>query len=297
MEIDLNLDNYNLQDLLTLFNLENNFNVADLKTAKKVVLKLHPDKSGLDKEYFLFYCKAFRMLKNIHDFKNKKQEQLNTENAKNQYLAEDDDDKGKRLLVKKLLEKDRDNFHNWFNKTFEKINIVEEERKTGYGDWFQSNEDLDTTETTLNMMHQKIAEKKEHLSSIVKRTDIMETGQYESSQNYKELDSSAPESYSSNIFSSLPFEDLKKAHTETVVPVGESDYQKMTKFNNLESLRQHRNSQNMNPLTEAQAGNYINNKEKLDDHKSLKLAYKLTREEELAEEANKSWWSNLRLLN
>ena len=53
MDIDFNLDNYNLQDLLTLFQLENNFNIEDLKNAKKIVLQLHPDKSGLDKEYFL----------------------------------------------------------------------------------------------------------------------------------------------------------------------------------------------------------------------------------------------------
>ena len=82
MEIDLELDNYNLQDLLTLFNLSNNFDQVDLKQAKRCVLQLHPDKSGLDKEYFLFYCKAFRMIKNIHDFRNKKQENLDSEKAK-----------------------------------------------------------------------------------------------------------------------------------------------------------------------------------------------------------------------
>ena len=52
MEIDLNLDNYNLAELLNLFKLKNNINIDDLKTTKKIVMKLHPDKSGLDKEYF-----------------------------------------------------------------------------------------------------------------------------------------------------------------------------------------------------------------------------------------------------
>ena len=297
METDLNLDNYNLQDLLTLFNLNNNFDITDLKQAKKTVLQLHPDKSGLDKEYFLFYTKAFRMVKDIYDFRNKKKEYLDDEKAKIDYLAENEEDKGKRILVEKLLKKDKDNFHTWFNETFEKINIVEEERRAGYGDWFKSNEDIDDTETTYNMMNQKIAEKKEYLSSIVKKHDILEVGQYQSSQNCRELDGGAPESYSSNMFSSLPYEDLKKAHTETVVPVCENDYNKIPKFNNLESYRQYRNSQNIVPLTDAEANNFINNKEMLEDKNNVKLAYKLTREEELAEEANKSWWSNLRLLN
>ena len=297
LELDLDLENYSLQELLNLFKLKNNFSINDLKITKKMVMLMHPDKSGLEKEYFLFYCKAFRMLKDIYEIRNKRKNSLNNENSKTEYLADDEDDKGKRLLVEKLLKKDKDNFHIWFNQSFEKINIVEEERKNGYGEWFKSNDDIDTTETTYNMMNQKISEKKEKLSAIIKKTDIMETGQYLSSQNYKELDSGVPESYSSNMFSSLPFEDLKKAHTETVVPVSNSDYNKIKKFNNLESYRRERNSQNTKPLTQEEANKYINNKEKLEDNKNIKLAYKLTREEEKTSEANNSWWSNLRLLH
>jgi len=298
MEVDLNLENYNLQDLLNLFELSNNFNINDLKSIKKKVLQLHPDKSRLDKEYFLFYCKAYRMVKNIYDFKNKKQESLDSNNATVEYVAEELDEfdsKGKRLLLDKILKKEKADFNKWFNENFEKMNIEEEERKNGYGDWFKSNEDLDTTETTLNMMHQKITEKKEHLSSIVKRHDIQDTN-YNSSSNYKELDSGIPESYSSNMFSKLPYEDLRKAHTETVVPVSSNDYNKVLKFNNVETLRQHRHSQNIKPLTEGEASTFMSDREKMEDQKSTKLAYKLTREEEKTAEASKTWWGNLRLL-
>ena len=299
MEVDLNLENYNLQDLLNLFELSNNFNINDLKSIKKKVLQLHPDKSRLDKEYFLFYCKAYRMVKNIYDFKNKKQESLDSNNATVEYVAEEHDEfdsKGKRLLLDKILKKEKADFNKWFNENFEKMNIEEEERKNGYGDWFKSNEDVDTTETTLNMMHQKITEKKEHLSSIVKRHDIQDTN-YNSSSNYKELDSGIPESYSSNMFSKLSYEDLRKAHTETVVPVSANDYNKVLKFNNVETLRQHRHSQNIKPLTEGEASNFMSDREKMEDQKSTKLAYKLTREEEKTAEASKTWWGNLRLLN
>lgn len=297
MEVDLNLENYNLQDLLNLFELSNNFNINDLKLIKKKVLQLHPDKSRLDKEYFLFYCKAYRMVKNIYDFKNKKQESLDSNNATVEYVAEELDEfdsKGKRLLLDKILKKEKADFNKWFNENFEKMNIEEEERKNGYGEWFKSNEDVDTTETTLNMMHQKITEKKEHLSSIVKRHDIQDTN---ACSNYKELDSGAPESYSSNMFSKLPYEDLRKAHTETVVPVSANDYNKVLKFNNVETLRQHRHSQNIKPLTEGEASNFMSDREKMEDQKSTKLAYKLTREEEKTAEASKTWWGNLRLLN
>ena len=56
--IDLDIDNYSLDDILNLFKLSHSFTKDDLKQAKKQVLKTHPDKSNLDKKYFLFFTKA-----------------------------------------------------------------------------------------------------------------------------------------------------------------------------------------------------------------------------------------------
>jgi ribonuclease Y len=39
------------------------------KQAKKIVIKTHPDKSNLDKEYFLFFIKAFKIVNSIHQFR------------------------------------------------------------------------------------------------------------------------------------------------------------------------------------------------------------------------------------
>ena len=68
---DLNIDNYDLNDLLNLFKLDKNFNEEDLKQAKKIVLKTHPDKSGLNPDYFRFYSAAYKSIYNIWQFKNK----------------------------------------------------------------------------------------------------------------------------------------------------------------------------------------------------------------------------------
>lgn len=297
-EVDLNLDNYNLQDLLNLFELSNNYNLSDLRAIKKRVVLLHPDKSKLHQDYFLFYCKAFRMLKNIYDFKTKHQNSLDDNNSTVEYVAEDHDDfdiKAKRQLLDNVLKKEKADFNKWFNENFEKMNIAEEQQKNGYGAWFQSNEDVDETDakasTSVAAMHQKIAEKKEHLSSLVKRQEVQDI--YMTSGSSKALDSSAPESYRSNMFSSLQYDDLRTAHTESVVPVSHSDYTNMRKFNNVESLKQHRNSQNIKPLSEAEATNIISNREQAADAQNIKLAYKLTRQEEQVAEANKAWWGNL----
>ena len=60
--LDLNIENYNLEDILNLFKIPSNFDENDLKNAKKMVLKMHPDKSSLAPEYFLFFSKAYKMI-------------------------------------------------------------------------------------------------------------------------------------------------------------------------------------------------------------------------------------------
>jgi len=64
--LDLNIDNYNLPDILALFNLPTLFNEEDLKRARLAVLKTHPDKCQLPKEYFLFFTKAYRIIHQIY---------------------------------------------------------------------------------------------------------------------------------------------------------------------------------------------------------------------------------------
>ena len=105
-----------------------------------------------------------------------------------------------------------------------------------------------------------------------------------------------PEYYSSDIFSNLQYEDLKKAHTETVVPVTTNDYNKVLKFNNANVLRQYRNQQNIKPMTETEAQDYLNELNNKTEETSVQLAYKMARQDEETEKANKTWWNSLTLL-
>ena len=61
-ELDLDINNYELNDILNLFQIPSDFTEEQLKQCKKAVLKTHPDKSGLDKEVFLFFSKAYKVL-------------------------------------------------------------------------------------------------------------------------------------------------------------------------------------------------------------------------------------------
>ena len=53
--VDLDIDNYELDDILNLFQLSDNFDVEELKKAKRIVKETHPDKSKLNPEIFIFF--------------------------------------------------------------------------------------------------------------------------------------------------------------------------------------------------------------------------------------------------
>ena len=69
---NLNIQSYSLDEILGLFDLESyDITIDDLKTAKRKVLMLHPDKSRLDAKYFLFYKKAFDVIVQFFDNQNR----------------------------------------------------------------------------------------------------------------------------------------------------------------------------------------------------------------------------------
>ena len=291
MNIDLNIENYNLEDILNLFKLDINFNNNDLKNVKKFVLKTHPDKSGLDKEIFLFYCKAFRIVKNINDFRNKEEKCVYSKYTKNDYVN-DLDNETNQEIVDKVMKNKKSSFNKWFNKLFEDLKL-NEDQDNGYGDWLKSDNDLDNEKiNNLNSMHEKIENKKKTMSQLVRKTNY---NMIEFSSNQSFLDGNV--SYNSDVFSNLAYQDLKNAHTETLIPVCNDDYNNHIKFNNVNSYKQYRDNQNLQSLSKEESENLLNKEHANNEDIATNIAYKLLKEEEKNREKNKKWWSNLKLLS
>ena len=221
-DIDLNIENYELTDLLNLFKLDYDFTADDLKRIKKVVVQTHPDKSALDKKYFLFFTAAYKIIFSIYEFRYKNTKQQSTE-----YTVEKDEEK--ELLLKGLQKKP--NFNKIFNELFEKHRIKDDENETGYGAWIKSNENMDTRTTTLNQMNATFEQKKKEVKELIPFKEVEDIGQ--SASGHFDLTRDKPEYYSSALFSSLPYEDLKKAHIESVIPVTQDDYLARPKFKNV----------------------------------------------------------------
>ena len=133
------------------------------------------------------------------------------------------------------------------------------------------------------------------MSIIVKSKEIKDY--YCTNNSSSSLDNSKPEEYTSDVFGKLVYDDLKKAYSETLIPVCESDYNNQLKFNNVECYKKFRNSQNIDPLDKNKSEKILQNKNKLDGELSSNLAYKLYLEEEKSKEKNKQLWKNFKLLS
>ena len=114
---------------------------------------------------------------------------------------------------------------------------------------------------------------------IIRHEGIQEV---ESRSGFSNIVSSAPDNYSSDVFSKLQFEDLKQAHDEPLIMVDERDT-RCNVFNSITHLKDHRNSQDTNPLSLEQSKNMLKNRENDTTREATERAFYLAQE---AQEAN-----------
>jgi len=289
MDMDLDIDNYELEDILDLFHLDYNFGKEELKQAKKVALKTHPDKSGLPNEYFIFFSKAYNIIYKIYSFRHKRQKKVVNVEYENDEISEEE----QITLLNKLKKfKTAGEFNDWFNKIFEKVKI-KENSNSGYGEWFKSDENINNEKiNSMSEMGDAFEKQKKASKALIKHEGIKEM----SSMSGYNLTGEKEETYGTNIFSKLQYEDLKKAHIETVVPVTMEDYNNRKHFDSLDNLKRYRDSTLDEPLSLSQSKKYLNNLKKQEEIVNTNRAYNLFKKDEQIENSNKQFWSHLKQL-
>ena len=277
---DLDLDNYKLNDILNLFKVPYDFDEKDLKRAYRQVLMIHPDKSKLDAKYFHFYVEAYKILSNIYYFHHRKKQSTEYEE---QTISEEH-----KIILDNI---DKNKFNEWFNKMFEKVKILDNEQDSGYEKWLRSNKDIfDTTSVAKNDMDAVFEKRKKQCRDLVVINDLQEIG----SNGGYELARNRPKEYSSEIFSKLTYDDLKKAHIETVVPVTKEDYDRIPKFKNVESYVRHRKEVTVSSLD--QAKQLMAKKKERAKKTNMERAFYIYKQDEQIEKMNKKWWGQLKHL-
>lgn len=291
-KLDLNIENYDLTDLLNLFKLNIEFTDKDLKAAKTIALKTHPDKSRLDKKFFVFFMKAYKRIEQIYNFRRKKEQNLyNTEYSMD---MGDITNEGDKTLLKKLDGKSVKDFNAWFNKMFEKTRVGDRKNDKGYGDWFSSDKDLeDIKVSSTSEFGNYFNNRKKNARELIVHKGIEEM---ENNVGYS-LNRNGLEEYSSSIFSKLNYEDLKKAHTETVVPVTQEDFLSRERYKNVDALKRARETQNVGAISLEQSKQLLNDKRRREVRMTTDTAFNLLKQDEEVRRMNSKWWKEFKQLD
>jgi hypothetical protein len=96
------------------------------------------------------------------------------------------------------------------------------------------------------------------------------------------------------MFSSLQYEDLRKAHRETVIPVTQEDYEMKPKYNTVTELQMSRDSQDTTPKSLEQSKSYLNDRQDMEDRQDTQRAYKLAKRDEAVKKTNDMFMSTFK---
>lgn len=249
---NLNVHMYNFDELLNLFNLNYRFSKEDLLKAKKKVMMTHPDKSNLDAKYFLFYKKAYDIILEFYKNQNKHNDDI----YEKDYAANEFDNQNSsttKEMSEQINKIPTKQFQQKFNTLFEE-NMTSKPDPT-VNEWFTSEENMYDLKGTVNKsnMNQMFEKVKSQQSNLVKYKGV-QTLQVNGNSGNSLYDQNSDDYVSTDVFSKLKFDDLRKVHKDqTVLQVSEKDYQNIPKYNSVDQFVRARGKQTLTPLEKQEA--------------------------------------------
>jgi hypothetical protein len=260
--LDTNIDNYNLQKLLDLFEVDAQFDESDLKQAKRKVLKLHPDKSGLDNEVFIFFINAYKKLECIFAYNQKAKSESELQ------ISMDVDTKLKNYLDSKNINsfENQEAFLKEFNRMFDEVYIRDNEN--GHEEWLKSDENLydkDDIERSRNQ--------------IVMKRETIEESDHSSLSNHS-------------------YFDVKEAYTKSIFDIDVNHEMKNKRqYGSVDEYKRQRQNQNINPIALDQSKQYLKNKESYLKNDAMNMAYEILEKQERMEKRMNDYASRYLLLD
>ena len=268
---NLNIHEYSMEDLLSLFDLTpSTVSQEKLKLAKKKVLMLHPDKSKLDATYFLFYKKAFDVVVRIYDNVVKVSKAVEDQ----EYVPEKGVVSSKRFQksIEKLPE---ETFQEQFNTLFEQHmqKAVNPERNQ----WFTDETPLyEESIQNARQMGSALDKIKDQQKSLVRYSGVSPMHLGHRGNAFHEEDECDQDEYvSSDPFSKLKYDDLRKVHKDqTVFSVRESDLQNVAQYRSVEDYERARDVRHVQPMERSSAQRLMEEQESLLQEKMRQKQYK-----------------------
>jgi hypothetical protein len=306
LTLDLNIDNYSREDLFKLFGLQSNIilNEDILKEVKKILYKIHPDKSKLDEKYFIFFSQAYQKINDIFLFQNTFQRKENKNSIlleHEKYYNEDNSKTLNTLFENNINLKKPENFNTWFNSQFEKYNTDNNINENGYGNWLSSNEDIIYTPKNLNgnQIKNEINKVKKNIQSLTHYKGF-DNNNFNATNNCYSLMEYNNNNYTSNMLfnnGGVGYTDLKQAYNESVIPVCEDDFDKIPKYKNIEEFKYHRDNTDITPMNKEESHKLLYFQNKKENEESSALAFYYAQQEEKNKKNNDLFWSSLKQIS
>lgn len=271
MHHHLDIHAYSLQEVFDLFKIPNKREITTehIKQAKKITLQMHPDKSKLSPEYFLFYKKAFEIIVKYYENQQKVSQIVPLEKEiEYEPLAKDINEKEIAKQIKKISAEK--NFHRTFNDLFEE-NMREKPDPTK-NEWFTNENAIFETAhvKSVSQMNETLEKIKEKTNAMSVYRGVQNWTNSSGSQLYEE---EANEYITSDPFSKLKYEDLRKVHKDqTVFSITEKDMRNVKTYDSVDQYRKTRDS-NYTPLEKTESETILLNREKEMQEKMMQKQY------------------------
>lgn len=294
---NLDIQKYSFDEILNLFDLTYNISTDDLKKAKIKVLQLHPDKSKLSSEYFLFFKKAFDIVFNFYENSHKQDKEVPQDKIEYEPTKANELNSSANKHITKVIEKMApEEFQSKFNELFEK-NMANKKSNVDNG-WFTSEDSTYKTEevVTKSNMNDVLNHMKSQQTGLVKYNGVQQMYSRGGTNFYDDDDGS---SYvTSDPFSKLKFDDLRKVHKdETIFAVSERDFHKVPQYSSVEQFNRERNKQDMTPLKKTAAEKMLLDQEQIMKEKMMNKQYQSQLRTQEYEQKNKTVLSSFLQLN
>jgi hypothetical protein len=265
-----------------MFDLTYSISIEDLKRAKRKVLMVHPDKSALPPDYFLFYKRAFEHVVNYYQSQTR-QSQIVDEHTSVEYVPINEPDPETRVQFRENVQQMKtEQFQRRFNELFEQN--MAEKPDTSRNEWFsaESAEPIYASKGPVNASNLNSSfdtiKARQREQGIVRYTGVRELSSASGVGGSAFYDMAPPaigangepeaadeDIYvSSDPFSKLKFEDLRKVHKDqTIFAVSESDYANVQKYANVEQYSRARSAAPLVPMEKQRAQQMLDERERI----------------------------------
>lgn len=292
---NLDVSSYSFYELLELFDLDvGNISVDELKRAKKKVIFMHPDRSKLPSEYFLFYKKAFTIIVNIYENTLKTSQNVPTDHEIDYHPENAAPDLSSKEIQKMISKMNQETFHRQFNRLFEEN--MSQKVDTERNKWFEEEAPIyeETAQVkSVGQMGQAIESIKQRNHDMILYRGVQPLVNTNQGGNLYADDHEDQQNYiSSDPFSKLKFDDLRKVHKDqTVFAVSERDIDKVKQYSSVDEYQRARGNDYV-PMESSEANRLMEIQEKEFQEKMRQKQYQSQLRTLESEQKNKTILSN-----